>query len=103
MVIAAMGTVLAAGYLLWLYQRTAFGEPKAEFASNAGSHGSGGHGSSGHDSDEHGSDDIHDVTVYEWVAWTPLLIAIVLFGVMPNLLFKIIDPAVAVIVTRIGG
>ena len=27
MVIAAVGTVLAAGYLLWLYQRTAFGEP----------------------------------------------------------------------------
>ena len=27
MVIAAIGTVLAAAYLLWLYQRTAFGEP----------------------------------------------------------------------------
>ncbi len=27
MVIAAIGTVLAAGYLLWLLQRTAFGEP----------------------------------------------------------------------------
>jgi hypothetical protein len=27
MVIAALGTVLAAGYLLWLYQRTAFGTP----------------------------------------------------------------------------
>ena len=30
--IAAIGTVLAAGYLLWLYQRTAFGEPTTEFA-----------------------------------------------------------------------
>ncbi len=27
MVVAAIGTVLAAGYLLWLLQRTAFGEP----------------------------------------------------------------------------
>jgi len=27
----------------------------------------------------------------------------VLFGVMPNLLFKLIDPAVAAIVTQIGG
>src|SRR6185503_10531880 len=27
MVIAAIGTVLAAGYLLWMYQRVAFGEP----------------------------------------------------------------------------
>ena len=34
-VIAALGTVLAAGYLLWLYQRTAFGEPTAEFAGAA--------------------------------------------------------------------
>ena len=32
MVIAAIGTVLAAGYLLWLYQRTTFGVPKEEFA-----------------------------------------------------------------------
>ena len=32
MVIAAVGTVFAAAYLLWLYQRTAFGEPSAEFA-----------------------------------------------------------------------
>ena len=32
MVVAAVGTVLAAGYLLWLLQRTAFGEPSDEFA-----------------------------------------------------------------------
>src|ERR1700712_4012710 len=35
MVIAAIGTVLAAGYLLWLYQRTAFGEPNPEFVVDA--------------------------------------------------------------------
>src|SRR4051812_3382149 len=32
MVVASVGTVLAAGYLLWMFQRTAFGVPKAEFA-----------------------------------------------------------------------
>ena len=32
MVIAAIGTVLAAGYLLWMLQKVAFGEPKPEFA-----------------------------------------------------------------------
>ena len=48
MVIAAIGTVFAmAGYLLWLYQRAAFGTPTAEFA------------------DEH----IHDVETPEWIAW----------------------------------
>ena len=29
MVIAAIGTVLAAGYLLWMYQRVVTGEPSA--------------------------------------------------------------------------
>ena len=32
MVLAAVGTVFAAAYLLWLYQRTAFGVPRPEFA-----------------------------------------------------------------------
>jgi NADH-quinone oxidoreductase subunit M len=72
MVIASVGTVLAAGYLLWMLQRAAFGTPKAEFA------------------DEH----IHDVHTEEWIAWTPLLVAIVAFGLMPKLLFDMTEPAV---------
>jgi NADH-quinone oxidoreductase subunit M len=89
-IIAALGTVLAAAYLLWLYQRTAFGEPSAEFA-GAG-HDDHGHGDHGH-GDDHGSD-IHDVSKFEWIAWAPLLLAIVVFGVVPSLMFKIMDPAV---------
>jgi len=102
MVIAALGTVFAAAYLLWLYQRTAFGEPNPEFASHADGHGDGhGHGH-GHDhGDAH--EEIRDVNIFEWIAWSPLLIAIVLFGVLPNLMFKIIDPAVATIVSGFGG
>ena len=73
MVVAAVGTVLAAGYLLWLLQRTAMGEPSAEFADDP---------------------DIHDVNTTEWLAWTPLLIGIVLFGVLPGLIFDVTDPAV---------
>ena len=86
MVVAAIGTVFAAAYLLWLYQRTAFGEINPEFAA-------------GHGHDE----DIHDVNKFEWMAWTPLLIAIVVFGVMPNIMFKILDPAVAVTLKAFGG
>ena len=86
MVVAAIGTVLAAGYLLWLYQRTAFGEPTEEFAA-------------GHGHDE----DIHDVNKFEWIAWTPLLIAIVVFGVYPQLMFKVLDPAVGVTLKAFGG
>jgi NADH-quinone oxidoreductase subunit M len=94
MVIAALGTVLAAGYLLWLYQRTAFGEINPEFSG----HGAPAHSLGAAANDEHGHDDIHDVTIYEWIAWTPLLIAIVVLGVFPQLLFKVMDPAVVELV-----
>jgi NADH-quinone oxidoreductase subunit M len=72
MVIAAVGTVLAAGYLLWMFQRTAFGEPKDEFK------------------DAH----IHDLHVPEYLAWTPMLLLIVALGVAPGILFHVTDGAV---------
>ncbi len=89
MVIAAVGTVLAAGYLLWLYQRTAFGEPSPEF-SGKGAHAHAAGAAANH---EH-HDEIEDVNSYEWMAWAPLLAGIVVFGVYPQLMFKIMDPAV---------
>jgi NADH-quinone oxidoreductase subunit M len=88
MVIAALGTVLAAAYLLWLFQRVAFGEPKPEFAGD------------GHGHDDHA---FHDVNKFEWFAWTPLLIAILVFGVVPNLMFKVLDPAVQVVLAGFKG
>ena len=95
MVIAAIGTVFAAAYLLWLFQRVAFGEPKPEFA--GGGHDAHGHGDHG---DDHA---LEDVNIFEWISWTPLLIAIIVFGLMPNLLFKIIDPAVQGVLTGFKG
>jgi NADH-quinone oxidoreductase subunit M len=73
MVVAALGTVFAAGYLLWLLQRTAFGTPKPEFE------------------DYH----VHDVEIPEWVAWVPLLVLILAIGVYPNLVFKMTDGGVS--------
>ncbi|MEK7426011.1 MAG: NADH-quinone oxidoreductase subunit M [Actinomycetota bacterium] len=98
MVIAALGTVLAAGYLLWLYQRTAFGEVSPEFASHGSpAHSLGAAANPDHAADEH-HDDIHDVSVLEWIAWAPLLIAIVVLGLYPQLMFKVMDPAVTELV-----
>ena len=37
----------------------------------------------------------HDVTVLEWIAWTPMLLLIVLLGVYPNIIFSVTDGAVA--------
>jgi len=68
MVVAAIGTVLAAGYLLWLLQRTAFGTPSEEFAD-----------------DPH----IHDTVMTEWIAWVPMLILIVVLGFVPSLIFDV--------------
>jgi NADH-quinone oxidoreductase subunit M len=81
MVVAAIGTVLAAGYLLWMLQRAAFGTPKEEFA------------------DER----VPDLHWPEWVAWTPLLLLIVLLGVYPNLVFGITDEAVGAATAAFGG
>jgi NADH-quinone oxidoreductase subunit M len=92
-VIAALGTVLAAGYLLWLYQRTAFGEPNPEFVSHGHAHSL---SAAGND-EQHGAD-IHDVTLVEWISWTPFLVAIVVFGVFPKLMFDVLDPAVTQLV-----
>jgi NADH-quinone oxidoreductase subunit M len=84
MVVAAVGTVFAAGYLLWLYQRTAFGTPTEEFE----------------------DEDIPDVMVPEWIAWTPMLVLILVIGIYPNLVFRVTDgqaSAVAEWVSAMGG
>ncbi|HEX2848946.1 MAG TPA: NADH-quinone oxidoreductase subunit M [Acidimicrobiales bacterium] len=75
MVVAAIGTVFAAGYLLWMYQRVAFGNVKAEF--------------------EHAH--IHDVHLPEWLAWTPMLVLILLLGILPGIIFGVTDDAVQVV------
>jgi len=103
MVIAALGTVLAAAYLLWLYQRVAFGQPKPEFAGASDGHGHGPTDAHGHTDVRVGGHGIADVTRVEWLAWTPLLVAILVFGVLPNLLFSVFDPAVQVVLKAFGG
>jgi NADH-quinone oxidoreductase subunit M len=55
-----------------MLQKVAFGNPKPEF--------------------EHAH--VHDVNVFEWIAWAPILALIVVLGVYPNLLFDVTDGAV---------
>jgi NADH-quinone oxidoreductase subunit M len=72
LVVGALGTVFAAGYLLWLLQRTAFGIPQDEWE--------------GHH--------FHDVELPEWLAWVPLIALIVVIGLYPNFVFHVTDGAV---------
>ncbi len=82
MVVAAIGTVFAAGYLLWLYQRTAFGTPTDEFAE-----------------DPH----ITDMSPYEWMSWLPIVVGIVLLGFVPSIVFNTSKPVVEAIAHMVGG
>ena len=80
MVIAAVGTVFAAGYLLWLLQRVAFGTPTEEFE------------------DEH----IHDMHVTDYIAWAPMVVLIVALGIYPALIFNVTDDAVRASLAAFG-
>ena len=81
MVIGAVGTVLAAGYLLWMLQKVNFGEPSDEWA------------------DHH----FHDVDKWEMAAWAPMVVAILAIGVFPRIVFGATNEAVVELVGRAFG
>jgi NADH-quinone oxidoreductase subunit M len=81
MAVAAIGTVFAAGYLLWMLQRVAFGTIKPEFEK---AH-------------------IHDVHIPEYIAWVPLLVGILVFGIFPHLIFNRTDAAVSAVTSGVDA
>jgi NADH-quinone oxidoreductase subunit M len=78
MVVGAIGTVLTAGYLLWMLQKVNLGEPKEEW--------------DGHE--------FHDVDRFEFAAWIPLLIAIVAIGVYPKIVTGAANDAVQALMDK---
>ncbi len=72
MVIGAIGTVLTAGYMLWMLQKVNLGEPSSEWAGKT----------------------FPDVDRYEMVAWAPLIVLIVAVGVYPKLVLGATTDAV---------
>jgi NADH-quinone oxidoreductase subunit M len=81
MVIGAIGTVLTAGYMLWMVQRVNLGEP----------------------SDEWKGKDLHDADGFEMTAWVPLVIATLVIGIFPNVIFDSSTGAVERLVTTAFG
>jgi NADH-quinone oxidoreductase subunit M len=65
MVIGAIGTVLTAGYMLWMLQKVNLGEP----------------------SDEWEGHDLPDVDRFEMAAWVPMIVLIVVIGFFPKFIF----------------
>ena len=80
-VLAAVGTVLTAGYFLWLLQRVGLGRPSAKWE----------------------NEPLADVQAIEWVSWTPLLLLILAMGVFPRMIFGVQQPAVETLVSFFGG
>ena len=81
MVAGAIGTVLTAGYMLWMLQKVNLGEPSEEWAGA----------------------DFADADKYEMTAWVPLLLATLVIGVFPNVIFGATSDAVASLVTTAFG
>jgi NADH-quinone oxidoreductase subunit M len=77
MVLGAIGTVLTAGYMLWMLQKVNLGEPSSEWE--------------GHH--------LHDVDRFELAAWTPLIILIFAIGIFPKIIFAATTDAVVDLVS----
>jgi NADH-quinone oxidoreductase subunit M len=69
---AALGTVLTAGYFLWLIQRVVLGTPLPKWA----------------------GEKLDDIMAVEYVAWIPLAIIILVMGVFPQVIFGVQNDAV---------
>jgi NADH-quinone oxidoreductase subunit M len=82
MVGGGIGTVLTAGYFLWMLQRVNLGKVPERFSS--------GHG-------------VFDVVRLEWLAWVPLLILIVAAGLYPKLVLDVTDEAVQALIGVLGS
>jgi len=81
MVMGGVGTILTAGYFLWMLQRVNMGNLPDRW-SDAG---------------------FGDVVSVEWLAWLPLLVLILVLGVFPRLIFGVTDEAVKGILSFLGG
>jgi NADH-quinone oxidoreductase subunit M len=81
MVGGGIGTVLTAGYLLWTVQRVNLGRVPEKFAGKP----------------------IFDVTAIEWIAWSPLLLLIVVAGLFPKVVLEVTDGAVQGLISVMGG
>jgi NADH-quinone oxidoreductase subunit M len=79
-VFATLGVILAAVYLLWMYQRTFFGP--LENPANEG---------------------LPDLSAREVLVLLPLVVLIVIIGVYPEPFLRVIEPSVQVVLTGMGA
>jgi NADH-quinone oxidoreductase subunit M len=81
MVAGGIGTILTAGYFLWMLQRVNMGTMPERW-------------------NEHS---LSDMNTIEWASWTPLLVLILALGLFPRLIFGISQEAVSGLMAFLGG
>jgi NADH-quinone oxidoreductase subunit M len=81
MIAGGIGTILTAGYFLWMLQRVNMGTLPEKWKGEA----------------------FPDVVAIEWVSWVPLLVAIVAFGLFPRLLTGVTQESVNALSSLFGG
>jgi NADH-quinone oxidoreductase subunit M len=81
MVVGAVGTVLTAGYMLYMLRSVNFGEPPEEWLGK----------------------EFHDVDASEWLAWAPLVIGTIAIGIFPKIVFGATNDAVVSLVNKAFG
>lgn len=81
LIVAAVGTVLTAGYMLYMLQRVAQGPIPSEWEGRR----------------------FHDINSFEYASWTPLIILTVALGVFPGIIFNVTNETVAPLFTGIFG
>jgi NADH-quinone oxidoreductase subunit M len=81
MVAGGVGTILTAGYFLWMLQRVNMGTLPERWREAA----------------------LPDILTVEWVSWLPLLLAILALGIFPRLILGVTDGAVSGQMHLFGG
>jgi NADH-quinone oxidoreductase subunit M len=81
MIVGGIGTILTAGYFLWMLQRVNQGEAPVSWK-------------------EHG---FRDILAVEWVSWVPLLALVLVLGLIPSLILDTTATGVDAIVRIITG
>ncbi len=80
MIAGGVGTILTAGYFLWMLQRVNMGVAPERWK-------------------EH---HLTDILAVEWVSWVPLLVLVVVLGLFPKLVFGATDQAVNGLLHAVG-
>ena len=80
MIAGGVGTILTAGYFLWMLQRVNLGTMPERWKEHT----------------------LRDTLTVEWVAWLPLLIGILILGIFPRLVFGVSDDAVHGLMSFLG-